>query len=194
MLTTPGTGHSAAPMTAPAVAAHIKTSGADIQRLMRYTAWADARLLQAMQHLPADVLHAPRLAMLGGTLDVMAHCLLIDQVWRAHLEQRAHGFASRIPQIRTPLAQLQHLQAESDQWYMDYADGLDAQRRQEMLSFDFIDGGSGTMSRGDILLHVANHKTFHRGCVVVLIDLAGHRPPVLDLPVFLRGDDGAPCT
>jgi uncharacterized damage-inducible protein DinB len=166
--------------------------GTDIRQLMRYTAWADARLLQALQALPTEVLHTPRLALLGGALDVMGHCLLIDQVWRAHLEQRAHGFASRIPQVCTPLAQLLALQAESDRWYTDYADALDAQRQQEVLRFDFIDGGSGAMSRGDILLHVANHKTFHRGCVVVLIDLAGHRPPVLDLPVFLR--DGVPCT
>lgn len=174
-------------MTSPAA------PGTDIRRLMRYTAWADARLLEALRDLPAEVLHAPRLAVLGGMLDVMGHCLLIDQVWRAHLEHRQHGFGSRIPQVCTPLAQLQHLQAESDRWYTDYADGLDAQRLQEVLSFDFIDGGSGAMSRGDILLHVANHKTFHRGCVVVLIDLAGHRPPVLDLPVFLRGGDSTHC-
>ena len=37
-----------------------------------------------------------------------------------------------------------------------------------------------------VLLHVANHKTYHRGYVAVVLYQLGGRPPVMDLPVFLR--------
>jgi uncharacterized damage-inducible protein DinB len=33
---------------------------------------------------------------------------------------------------------------------------------------------------------VINHKTYHRGFVADMLCQAGVRPPVMDLPVFLR--------
>ena len=41
-------------------------------------------------------------------------------------------------------------------------------------------------AESEILLHVANHKTYHRGYVAVVLYQLGGRPPVMDLPVFLR--------
>jgi uncharacterized damage-inducible protein DinB len=55
-----------------------------------------------------------------------------------------------------------------------------------VVNFRFVDGGAGAMTRGDMLLHVVNHKTYHRGYVADMLYQAGSRPPVMDLPVFLR--------
>jgi uncharacterized damage-inducible protein DinB len=73
-----------------------------------------------------------------------------------------------------------------DRWYIACADGLDATRLAEEIDFRFVDGGAGRMSRGDMLLHVINHKTYHRGYVADMLYQAGLKPPVMDLPVFLR--------
>jgi uncharacterized damage-inducible protein DinB len=42
------------------------------------------------------------------------------------------------------------------------------------------------MRRGDILLHIANHKTYHRGYVADMLYESGLKPPTMDLPVYLR--------
>ena len=42
------------------------------------------------------------------------------------------------------------------------------------------------MTRGDMLLHVVNHKTYHRGYVADMLCQVPARPPTMDLPVFLR--------
>jgi uncharacterized damage-inducible protein DinB len=42
------------------------------------------------------------------------------------------------------------------------------------------------MTRRDILLHVANHGTYHRGNVAAMMYQAGVAPPTTDLPVFLK--------
>lgn len=52
--------------------------------------------------------------------------------------------------------------------------------------FEFIGGGRGAMSRRDILLHVVNHATYHRGHVTAMLYQLGIAPPSTDLPVFLR--------
>jgi len=55
-----------------------------------------------------------------------------------------------------------------------------------VVQFEYVDGGSGAISRGDMLLHIVNHKSYHRGFVAEMICQAKVRPPVMDLPVFLR--------
>lgn len=71
-----------------------------------------------------------------------------------------------------------------DAWFVRYADSLS--REDETVEFRFIGGGSGAMKRREILLHVANHGTYHRGNVAALMYQAGTAPPTTDLPVFLR--------
>ena len=57
---------------------------------------------------------------------------------------------------------------------------------KEIVNSTFIGGGEGSMTRGDILLHVVNHTTYHRGHIAALIYQIPAQPPVTDLPVFLR--------
>jgi uncharacterized damage-inducible protein DinB len=59
-------------------------------------------------------------------------------------------------------------------------------RHEEVVSFRFIGGGPGAMARREILLHVANHGTYHRGNVASMMYQAGTPPPTTDLPVFLK--------
>jgi uncharacterized damage-inducible protein DinB len=46
------------------------------------------------------------------------------------------------------------------------------------------------MSRGEILQHLVNHTSYHRGFVAQMIYDVPARPPTTDLTVFLR--DAAP--
>jgi uncharacterized damage-inducible protein DinB len=84
------------------------------------------------------------------------------------------------------LDELISMQFDSDNWYIDYANVLTLQMHDESLVFSFVDGGKGEMTRGDMLLHVVNHKTYHRGYVAQMMYESSYRPPAIDLPVFLR--------
>jgi uncharacterized damage-inducible protein DinB len=42
------------------------------------------------------------------------------------------------------------------------------------------------MTRAEILLHVVNHNTYHRGFVAEMFYEVPARPPATDLPVFAR--------
>ena len=47
-------------------------------------------------------------------------------------------------------------------------------------------GGDGAMTRAEILLHLANHATYHRGFVSDMFYQVPHRGAANDLTVFLR--------
>jgi uncharacterized damage-inducible protein DinB len=54
------------------------------------------------------------------------------------------------------------------------------------VRFTLIGGNPGVMTRSEILLHIVNHCTYHRGFVADMFYQVPARPPTTDLPVFLR--------
>lgn len=70
--------------------------------------------------------------------------------------------------------------------YIQYSDAMQETSCAEIVNFSFIGAGNGSMSRGEIVLHVVNHRTYHRGHIGSMIYQVPGEPPTTDLPVFLR--------
>lgn len=157
-----------------------------VRSLVRYKAWADALFLSTVSTLPRVELGAPRPILFGSLIRTLHHSYAMDHVWRSHLLGKPHGLASRNPDHCPALGALASAQRGMDDWYIAYADALPEQALAEIVDFEFIGGGAGAMSRGDILLHVVNHTTYHRGQVADMLYELGVFPPATDYPVFLR--------
>ena len=158
----------------------------NIRMLTRYTAWANGRLFDALSKLPEVEVTAKRVTGFGNMVHTLNHSYVVDQIWKAHLEGRSHGFKARNTESTPALAELASAQRQLHEWYIRYADELSADRHDEVVQFMFVDGGAGAMTRGDMLLHVVNHKTYHRGYVADMLYQVPSRPPTMDLSVFLR--------
>lgn len=161
-----------------------------LRMLVRYSAWANERLFLLLSTLSNEVVTGKHPSTFGSIASTLSHAYVVDLIWQAHLQGREHGFTSRNTEREPPIGSLMANQAALDKWYVDYADGLSLTAHDEVLHFTFVDGGAGVMSRCEMLLHVVNHKTYHRGNVANLLHHAGARPPVMDLPVFLRDSFG----
>jgi uncharacterized damage-inducible protein DinB len=158
--------------------------------LTRYKRWADGLLFQALARLPAEELTRQTPIVFGSLLRTLNHVHAMDGVWRAHLEGRPHGLTTRNPEQCPSFAELRASQVAMDDWYVRYAAVLSDAALGEIVHFEFIGGNPGSMSRHDILLHVVNHTTYHRGYVAGMMYQIPAHPPTTDLPVFLR-DAGA---
>jgi uncharacterized damage-inducible protein DinB len=157
-----------------------------LRTLTRYSAWANSQLYATVTELPEVELTKKREIVFGNMLRTLNHVYTMDLVWRAHLTGTSHGFTTRVPDARQSLAELRIAQVALDDWYIRYAEGLSNRSREEIVDFTFIGGGAGAMSRADILLHVVNHTTYHRGHIVAMIYQVPAEPPITDFPVFLR--------
>lgn len=112
---------------------------------------------------------------------------MVEEIFRAHLEGRAHGFTAR---RRAKLLSF----AEVARQLPGHGRPLRRSRRpaelEEVVRFTFVGGGEGAMSRQDILLHLVNHATYHRGFVSTLLypllNRMGLEMAGTDLTVFLR--------
>jgi uncharacterized damage-inducible protein DinB len=158
----------------------------NLRLLTRYAAWANSLLYTAICEVPEVELTKARQIIFGNLIRTLNHVYTIDLVWQAHLEGRAHGFTTRVPDVQTTFAELRTAQASLDGWYARYAEQLSDCTGEEVINFTFIGGGEGSMSRADILLHVVNHTTYHRGHIAAMMYQIPVHPPITDLPVFLR--------
>jgi uncharacterized damage-inducible protein DinB len=157
-----------------------------VQTLTRYKLWADDLFLSVVSGLPATELSAPRPIFFGSLIKTLNYSFSMDYVWQSHLLAKPHGLTTRNPEHCPEMATLAAAQREIDAWYVTYADALTDANLREVVEFEFIGGGSGAMSRSDILLHVVNHTTYHRGHAADMLYHLNVSPPTTDLPVFLK--------
>jgi uncharacterized damage-inducible protein DinB len=154
--------------------------------LTRYNAWADRMIFDAVAALPEGEAEKDRKSLFKNIIHTLNHNCVIDLIWQAHLEGREHGYTARNTPDHPPLDELRRQQQAVDDWYIAWSDALSDAALDEKVNFTLIGGNQGVMTRGEILLHVVNHTTYHRGFVADLFYQVPARPPTTDLPVFLR--------
>jgi uncharacterized damage-inducible protein DinB len=162
----------------------VSTSTA--RMLARYNAWANQLTFDAVAALPSGEAEKERKSLFRNMVHSLNHNYVIDRIWQAHLEGRDHGYEGRNTKDHPPLAELWRMQQEIDAWYIAWSDRLSDAALDERVRFTLIGGNQGVMTRGEILLHVVNHTSYHRGFVADLFYQVPARPPTTDLPVYLR--------
>lgn len=158
----------------------------DARLLTRYNAWANKLIFEAVAALPDGEAVKPRKTLFRNIVHMLNHNCVIDRIFQAHLEGREHGYKARNTPDHPPLADLWRSQQDIDAWYVTWGDTQTDATLAETVRFTFVGGGDGAMTRGEILMHITNHTTYHRGYVADLFYQVPARVPTTDLPVFLR--------
>ena len=157
-----------------------------MQMLTRYKSWANARAYETVLQLPQSELLKERQTHFKTILHTLNHVYVIDDIFKAHLEGASHSYTGRNTKEPLPLDKLWQATKRMDIWYIELSDKLSAEELDETIHFDFVDGGQGAMTREQILLHIVNHGTYHRGFVSDMLYQIPARFDANDLPVFLR--------
>lgn len=154
--------------------------------LARYNAWANELIFNAVAALPEGEAVKPRPSVFKNMVHTLNHNYIIDRIFQAHLEGRAHGYGARNTADHPPLAELWRAQQELDRWYIDWTDAAPEASLNEKVHFEYVGGGEGEMSRREILQHLVVHTSYHRGFVAQMMYDIPVRPPTTDLTVYLR--------
>ena len=94
---------------------------------------------------------------------ILNHALVVDQIFQAHLQGKAHPFTATNTTDTPTLTDLTQAIAKTDAWYADYSASIGTDALAQILDFVFTDGQTGHMTRGEMLLHVATHNAYLRG-------------------------------
>jgi uncharacterized damage-inducible protein DinB len=160
------------------------TSG-EVRELFAYGSWANARVFDAASALSEEQQHhsiASSFPSIGGTL---AHIVGAEWVWlRRWLGESPSSFPDWVttPVYADLRARLSAVEQERDAFLAGLSDG-DVDRT---ISYRTLSGQACSDPLGNLMKHVVNHSTYHRGQVVTQLRQLGLKPPSTDLILYLR--------
>lgn len=147
-------------------------AGLPYMQLIEVKCWADRGLCGAIGN-NAGRLSAEDMAILIRILD---HFHVVDRIFQHHLLGRAHGFGAARSDAPPAFDELVENIEILDGWYRSYVGSLSPVDFDEYVDFTFTSGKPARMRRGDILLHVCLHGTYHRGNAGAVLQLQGLTP------------------
>jgi uncharacterized damage-inducible protein DinB len=109
-------------------------------------------------------------------LRIFDHIHTVDRIFQSHLQGLPHKFqaprSAQVPELRA----LADSAREVDDWYASYVNGLSSEDFEQPIDFVFTSGKPARMQRGEIILHVCLHGTYHRGNAGAVLQLKGLTP------------------
>ena len=154
--------------------------------MTHYMAGANKVMLAGVAKLPDAEIVKPRPALFGNIAHTFNHILVIEKIFQAHLEGTSHPYRARNTETAPPFAEVRDELERMDRYYIDLAARLSEEDLATVIDFAFVDGGTGSMSRFEILLHLANHATYHRGFISDMLYQIPLQAGANDFTVFLR--------
>lgn len=137
--------------------------------LFSYKAWANKELFACVASIDTssgkDATDTAQASARHAALRLLNHIYVVDCIFFANLQQRAHPYtATNTPE--TPLLNdLQQAVEQLDTEYKRFIENISPAMLEENIMFTFTDGDKGCMSREEMLMHVIAHGTYHRGAV-----------------------------
>ena len=157
----------------------------DFRLLYDFNAWANQRTLDACAALTHEQFTRDLGSSFRSVRDTLAHIYGAQWVWL----ERWHG---RIPPALPSPADFPDFEtvkrrfAEIDRNLIDYAASLSPEDLQRVLDYRTLAGTPNAQPLWQMLQHVANHSTYHRGQVTTLLRQLGAKAPGTDLIYFYR--------
>ena len=137
--------------------------------------WARDRMLHAVVALTPDQFAEPVGGSFGSVRETLNHVYGAEVLWlRRWQGESPTGFPSAMPQSIGELHEAWHMQEARMRAYLDSLSNSDLSRT---VVYRNLAGMRGESLMWEMLAHVVNHATYHRGQVTTLLRQLGATPP-----------------
>jgi len=157
--------------------------------LSDYQQWANDRLFAALGGIDRALLRSPQGLFFGTIHHTVDHIMLVNRLWLARL--RGEVVAVDFRQLTYPdwdqLIEATQRQAEELTLWLEGCpeDWFDGQ-----LDYVSSEGEARSMWMRDVLTHMMNHQTHHRGQISAVITRLGGAAPEMDYVYYKREMEG----
>jgi uncharacterized damage-inducible protein DinB len=149
---------------------------------LRYKAWADRRTLDAVAEIDAQRFPSA-MAFVRQQLN---HMVRVEEIFRARLLATQEPHSSTNSEVVPELADLGKRLAASNEWLHSYVRSASPAQLQESIRFTFTDRKPGMLTREEVIFHLVNHGSYHRGAIGHALDLANASRPADTFTVYIH--------
>jgi uncharacterized damage-inducible protein DinB len=158
----------------------------DLQTMIDYHYWARDRLFDAIAPLPAEQYTRDLGSSFKSIRDTATHIYAAEWAWY----RRWHGES---PTALLPADSFADAAALLDAWrdherkMRAFVGGLDAAGTARVVAFTLLNGTAGAMPIWQMVQHVVNHASYHRGQITTMLRQLGAQPPKsMDMIAYFR--------
>lgn len=158
----------------------------DVQILIDYHYWAQHRLLDAVEPLPSEQFMRDMGNSFGSIRDTLAHIYAAEWIWLSRWQGESPT-ALLPPEIFPDVATARNMWKEHESKMRTFWDAIDHARLNDVVQYKATNGRPMASVLWQMLQHVVNHASYHRGQVTTMIRQLGAVPPKsTDLIAFYR--------
>lgn len=157
----------------------------EIRTLYAYNRWASRLFLEAAAHLSAEELDRDLKSSFPSVRATLVHMLGAEWVWLERWLGRsptAFPEAAELVDVPAIRARFEALWADQEAFLA----GLGEADLSGPVSYRTMAGHAFTQPLSELLRHVVNHATYHRGQLTTLLRQLGHGAPSTDLVAYYR--------
>ncbi len=156
-----------------------------IEKLFNYHEWAMNAIFSSLQNFTEEEFTRDLGDGCGSVRDKVGHIIAADKIWLDRIQKRAE-LIFLPPSYFSSISITKNLKEETKTNWKSYIASLQVADYYRDISYQNMKGESFETPLREILLHVLNHATYHRGQVASLIRRIKGSPPVTDFIQFAR--------
>ena len=155
---------------------------------IRYSGWASRKVLEAALALSSEERAKPMSVSHESIAKTLAHIYFGDAIWYSRIADASYPVPSHdaLPSLDFVVEEWPRLQAKWEAW----ADAATDAEIARLVPFKSRFVGNAGLPAWQIVMHVVNHSTLHRGQIVGILRQLGVKPPATDI-VFYYYEQGA---
>ena len=157
----------------------------DARRLYAYNDWANDRILAVAAELSDEQFTRNIVSSFPSIRDTLAHVAFAEWLWLQRWNGSSPGEMPPWTVEPSIAGVTDHLHTIAKERRVYLAD-LPDDRLESFLDYRSMKGDPFSMPLRDLLLHCANHSTYHRGQLVTMLRQVGATPPNTDFTQFAR--------
>jgi uncharacterized damage-inducible protein DinB len=155
--------------------------------MANYNAWANARLFRMAGALTDELYRREVGAYFKNLHGTLNHLLVADRIWMHRLTGTGDQPNKLNANLFDDLASLHAARVEEDGRLLGFVQGLAEPAFEEFLDYRMLNGALQRQRRREILAHLFNHQTHHRGQAHAILTVLGvAEPEPLDLLIMQR--------
>jgi uncharacterized damage-inducible protein DinB len=157
----------------------------ELRRLFDYNRWANLRYLDAADDLSPEDGARDMGSSFPSVIRTLAHMLGAEWVW---LERWNGSSPTSFPDAAA-LDSVAAMRARWDDLWRDqlvFLDACEADDPRRSISYRNMIGTPDERQLDELMRHVINHATYHRGQLATLLRQLGRTPPSTDYVRYLR--------
>jgi len=155
-----------------------------LRELMDFNAWANRRMLDSAAAVSSEAFARDLGASFGSVRGTLAHIEIVEWLYLERLDGRSPGPLS--PPVFDSVAALRAEWNAVEKRLAETAAAISPENLARACSFKTTAGAPFSMPVWQLLRHVVNHSTYHRGQVAMLLRQVGGKAQPTDLIAYYR--------